>query len=77
MQRESRNIAGPTRMCVICRRRLPKAELDRFVSGPSGAVEDPDQRIQARGFYRCRDNDCRDRSRKHGLFCRKPKGVSA
>ena len=79
MHKGSLDTSGPTRMCVICRKRLPKADLDRFVSlpGADAPAEDPAQRLQARGFYRCRDNDCRERSRKHRLFCRKPKGDSA
>lgn len=79
MTREAMDAGGPTRMCVICRRRLPKADLDRFVSvpGAEAPVEDPAQRIQARGFYRCRDEQCVERSRKHGMFRRKPKGECA
>lgn len=69
---------APVRMCAVCRRRLPKAELDRFVSRPGtgGPIPDPGQRLEGRGIYRCRDNDCREHSRS-SIFERKPKGVSA
>lgn len=68
---------GPIRMCVVCRERLPKKELERYAcpkSGRGGAFEqesdtddlipDPNQALPGRGFYICGKADCRQRFKK-------------
>lgn len=52
----------PIRMCVICRRRAPKAALTRFtaVSNPAGPVPDPKQQAPGRGMYICDEPRCRE-----------------
>lgn len=63
---------GPVRMCVICRERLPKGELERYVcpkserggapgreSGSDGLIPDPAQVLPGRGFYICGKAECR------------------
>lgn len=68
---------GPIRMCVICRQRFLKSELERYVcpeSGRGGAsdrepaasglIPDPDQVLPGRGFYICGKADCRQRFQK-------------
>jgi hypothetical protein len=46
---------GPTRMCRVCRKRLPKAQLTRWVRGAGAAVRDPTQTLPGRGYYTCSD----------------------
>lgn len=49
----------PVRMCVICRRRLPQAELARHVLAPEGGlVADPEKTRPGRGWYLCPDRAC-------------------
>jgi predicted RNA-binding protein YlxR (DUF448 family) len=47
--------AGPTRMCRACRRRLPKAQLTRWVRQEGALVRDSAQRLPGRGSYSCSD----------------------
>lgn len=64
-----RNNAGrtPMRMCVICRAKLPKHELKRYVCPRNGAepMPDPDQTLPGRGFYLCPDETCGRRFGKY------------
>lgn len=59
---------GPVRMCCICRRRLPKAELLRHVRGESGTGFTPDPRgtMPGRGLYVCGQAECRERFLRFG-----------
>lgn len=44
----------PTRMCRVCRQRLPKAQLTRWVRKSDGSVvRDETQRLAGRGAYTC------------------------
>ena len=47
----------PTRMCRVCRKRLPKAQLTRWVrsGGTAAAVRDTTQTLPGRGYYTCSD----------------------
>jgi hypothetical protein len=66
--REAAAPEGPVRMCVICRRRMPKASLARHViveTGASGESErgnalaaDARMVLPGRGFYLCREAAC-------------------
>ncbi|MBQ4566916.1 MAG: YlxR family protein [Desulfovibrio sp.] len=50
---------GPERMCVICRRRQPKAALRRHVLTAQGDLEyDAVQTRPGRGWYLCSDPAC-------------------
>ncbi|MCR4666310.1 MAG: DUF448 domain-containing protein [Desulfovibrio sp.] len=49
---------GPIRMCVICRRRLLKAELTRYRVTPDGVLFDEKQIGPGRGWYVCSDGKC-------------------
>ena len=64
----------PLRMCVICRKRLPKKELLRMVRRIKGSgtaiiptdgtpclVEDYDQTASGRGWYICREPRCKEK----------------
>ena len=57
----------PVRMCVVCRQRFPKGELERFVcpaAAPDGEPEcpvpDPEQTTPGRGYYVCVQARCRE-----------------
>lgn len=63
----------PVRMCMACRERLPKRELERYVrqrkegggfpsdreSGTVDLIHDPGKRQPGRGFYICSKAECR------------------
>jgi len=55
----------PERMCVICRRRFLKKELNRYVirfkHDKAMLDPDPEQQLAGRGFYLCQDPDCQKR----------------
>lgn len=69
-QAQDQKPLGPVRMCCICRRRLPKAGLDRH-AGTTGAgdaeagkqelLADPAQILPGRGVYVCRETECQER----------------
>jgi predicted RNA-binding protein YlxR (DUF448 family) len=64
----------PTRTCLGCRRRRPKAELLRLVRRPDGRVES-DRAAEGRGAYVCADAECLERALKPGRLAhafRKP-----
>jgi hypothetical protein len=53
-------------MCVVCRRRFSKRELERFVCSTNGLggrslQPDPGQAAPGRGYYVCNDERCRER----------------
>ena len=48
----------PTRMCVICRNRNTKDNLLRFVINDNEIVYDFNNKIEARGYYICKDKKC-------------------
>jgi len=65
--------AGPVRMCCICRRRLPKAQLLRHVRAQkaeeeagTGFTPDPRGRMPGRGLYVCDQAECRERFLRRG-----------
>ena len=62
---------GPVRMCCICRRRLPKAELLRHVRSDKedwgkGLVPDLRGVMPGRGLYVCGQAECRERFLRYG-----------
>jgi hypothetical protein len=58
---------SPVRMCVACRQRFPKEELERYVRTASAdgrdtiPVHDPDKTMPGRGYYVCGQARCRER----------------
>ena len=70
---------GPVRMCCMCRRRLPKADLDRYVrgndatEGDQGLRADTAKSLPGRGLYVCRDPQCQDRFSRRKAARKKPK----
>lgn len=52
----------PARMCVVCGRRFPKAELARHtLSRQDGWTPDGSRSLPGRGYYLCSDPACRER----------------
>ncbi len=55
----------PLRMCIGCREMKPKAELDRIVKTPDGAIViDKTNKISGRGAYICKYGDCLKKAEK-------------
>lgn len=50
--------ANLERQCVSCRKLDRKENMIRFVRADGKAVMDASQKIQARGAYICRNEDC-------------------
>jgi len=44
---------APVRMCRVCRRRLPKAKLTRWVRREGAVTLDAAQQLSGRGSYTC------------------------
>ncbi|MFO7802428.1 MAG: DUF448 domain-containing protein [Desulfovermiculus sp.] len=71
----------PQRMCCICRSRLPKSNLYRYVCQRTGqdrpALEyDPQQILPGRGFYVCSDPGCQRALTRHKGWQKKCRGES-
>ncbi|WP_167940081.1 YlxR family protein [Desulfobaculum xiamenense] len=76
METRSRHV--PVRRCVICGRRFPKRELQRFVctgGDEPQLVRDEKGTMPGRGFYLCSDEDCGKRFPKYKGWRRKGQGV--
>lgn len=57
---------GPVRMCVICRRRFAKAELNRHVLTAQGILSiDAKKTRPGRGWYVCSDPVCEQKFAKY------------
>lgn len=54
----------PERMCIACRKMLPKQDLLRFVLVDDNIQIDSEQKIQKRGFYICKSEACIGTARK-------------
>lgn len=59
----------PLRMCIVCRERLPKGELSRYVRAKVGnrLAKDDKQTHPGRGYYVCHRDECRKRFEKISL----------
>ena len=62
--KSSRTNFIPKRMCVICRKRMIKENLLRFVIIDKEIVYDFNNKIQERGYYVCYDKECRNNINK-------------
>lgn len=65
----------PIRMCAMCRKRMPKATLARFVAREGIPLADPRQILPGRGSYLCSSPECVKRFEAGNA--RKCKGVEA
>lgn len=58
----------PERMCVSCRQMKPKNELIRIVNGQDGVVIDTTGKLNGRGVYLCKNNECLTKAKKNKGF---------
>lgn len=55
----------PLRMCIVCRKMRPKAELLKIVKSTDGELAiDTSGKLPGRGAYICTDGDCGSRLEK-------------
>ena len=54
----------PERMCIGCRKMLPKSELIKVVAKDGNAVVDKGGKLPGRGAYFCRDKKCIENAQK-------------
>ena len=78
---------GPVRMCVICRRRLPKNDLlcmvrrtwhkEQDLSGDDNdrLLEEYRQNKSGRGWYLCRDSRCLEKMKRYPAWWKKVGGT--
>ena len=74
---EEATMAGPVRMCVICRRRYPKKALQRHVVAGGGLEGDSTQTRPGRGYYVCSDEACLSKFAKFRPQTRRVRGKKA
>lgn len=53
-----------SRMCIVCRKRAGKDELNRFIKHEDTIEYDESGKAQSRGFYICKTNECVERAIK-------------
>lgn len=53
----------PIRSCIVCRNRKNKDELFRIVCKENKAINDKDKKINSRGLYICKSQECINRCR--------------
>ena len=56
------------RMCVVCRKLIPKEELLRIAKTELGFSIDFENKILSRGAYICKDKNCLSSARKRNAF---------
>lgn len=74
----TREKATPIRMCVICRQRFVKNDLQRYtcpVHGELTLTADTTGKKPGRGFYLCRNAACRNKFERFKGWQKKCKGV--
>ena len=57
-----KNKTAPQRMCIVCRGKVDKRRLTRFVRTPDGVFIDSTGKQNGRGAYVCDATACRDRA---------------
>ncbi len=61
----------PMRMCTACREMKPKKELIRVVKTPENEIKlDLTGKLNGRGAYICRSDDCLKKAQKSGALSR-------
>ncbi len=59
----------PLRMCIVCKKMLPKAELIRVVKAPDGSMSfDKTGKKNGRGAYLCDSKECVEKCLKKKLL---------
>lgn len=58
----------PMRMCVACRKMVPKNELIRIVKKDNSIFFDEEQKVLSRGIYLCKSEECIKSAQKKKAF---------
>ena len=58
----------PERMCICCRRKGKKSEFFRISEQNGKYIFDREMKVQARGFYVCKTNECVERLSKNRKY---------
>jgi len=66
--KEKREINKPERMCICCRKKGEKSDFLRIAEQDGKYVFDKEMKMQARGFYVCKTNECIERLSKHKKY---------
>lgn len=56
-----KSVHQPTRECISCGQKFPKAELFRIVKNDSGIFLDTTGKQNGRGAYICKSHDCAEK----------------
>ncbi len=56
---------NPIRSCIICRNKKNKNKLFRIVSKNGKAIYDKSEKINSRGIYICKSNECINKCRSY------------
>ena len=65
---ENKEKSKPERMCVCCRRKGEKSEFFRISEQNGKYIFDREMKVQARGFYVCKTNECVERLSKNRKY---------
>ena len=60
----------PIRTCIVCRKSLPKKELNRIVKSGEEIFFDMTGRANGRGAYVCSDPECMNKLKKQKVLNR-------
>jgi len=66
--KKNREINKPERMCICCRKKGEKSDFLRIAEQDGKYVFDKEMKMQARGFYVCKTNECIERLSKHKKY---------
>mgnify|MGYP001694943561 CR=1 FL=1 len=68
LNKNVKEISKPERMCICCRRKGQKNEFFRIAEQDGKYVFDKEMKVQARGFYVCKTNECIEKLSKHKKY---------
>jgi len=68
LNKNVKEINKPERMCICCRRKGQKNEFFRITEQDGKYIFDKEMKVQARGFYVCKTNECIERLSKHKKY---------
>ena len=66
--KEKKENNEPERMCICCRKKGKKTDFFRITEQDGKYVYDKEMKVQARGFYVCKTNECIERLSKHKKY---------
>ena len=68
LNKNVKEINKPERMCICCRRKGQKNEFFRITEQDGKYIFDKEMKVQARGFYVCKTNECIEKLSKHKKY---------